>query len=126
MSQMAEDEVCQVRTWLEHSGLERRSTDQSGGFGDVREEWRRGDATVHVTRDRGQWFVDVGRAHWDESFDLDLVAWVIETKESDVTRRLHAAVWADLDHLLPALRAARDSRSRERLGLPPRQPYDGA
>ena len=124
MAEVSEDEVNAVIQWLRTHHFEQSATRAGDGFGDRLEVWAKGRDLVRLVRDRGQWFVDVGRDGWDDWFDVDLVNYVVDTKEDTVVGRLAAVAAARLDHLLPALTEARRQQAAHRLGrLPPRHPY---
>jgi hypothetical protein len=89
------------------------------------EEWSEGSRRVRLIKDRGQWFLEIGRDGWDDWFELDLASWVIGTKEGSVSGRLAATSNAEMEHLLPALREARKQRADvPQHNLPPRFPSD--
>jgi hypothetical protein len=38
------------------------------------EEWSEGSRRLRLIKDRGQWFLEIGRDGWDDWFELDLVS----------------------------------------------------
>lgn len=90
MTDIGGDEAAEVLLWLRRNQFALRS--RVGGadeaFGDEQSVWTRGPARVRVTRDRGQWWCDVG---WEPSTDwLDVhdVAGAMGTKLYRTTDRL--------------------------------------
>jgi hypothetical protein len=124
VSEVSPDEVASIRDWLTAHDFAQTAVCDGAGFGDHLEEWTSGRDRFRIVRDRGQWFIDAGREGWDDWFDIDLVSWVIDSREALLLDRVAAAAHSALDHLLPALREARAEQAQHRFGwLPPRHPY---
>lgn len=84
--------------------------------------------TVRVVCDRGQWFVEVGRQGWSETFDADvwvavLDGEVIGFEPSSLEAQVDALVarWVEIgasdDSALNSLLSTRRFRARSRLGF---------
>ncbi len=111
--------------WLDRECFARSYEHDGPGFATTLNGRERGSHLVRLVRDRGQWSLDVSRAGWDDWFDLDLTAFVIDSREVSVVDRLAAVTAANLEHLLPALREARRKQKEVCLGhLPSRQHDD--
>jgi hypothetical protein len=123
VAEVSEDEVHAVIEWLRTHYFEHSGSRDGGGLGDHLEEWANGRDLVRIVRDGEQWWVNVGRDGWDDWFDIDLVNYVVDTREDTVVGRVAAVSRAELDHLLPALIEARGQQAAHRLGVPPRHPY---
>ena len=129
VGEASEDEVQAVTDWLTRNGFTESAHELSPHFGNEVTEWARGDMLVRSVRDRGQWFVDVARRGWDDWFDADLVAHVLDSKSPDLVDRVAQAVasGSNLDRLRPVLVSVRAETARRSLkqGFPPRHPHDG-
>lgn len=97
---LSKAEVVEAESWLRTQQFERTRQLEGAGFGDRLEEWSDGSFLVRLVRDRSQWFVEVSRSGWTDCFELDLIAWAIDTKETSITGRLSAISSRELDHLL--------------------------
>lgn len=90
VTDIGEAEAAEVLAWLPRNQFELRSRVGGEGeaFGDEQSIWSRGPARVRVTRDRGQWWCDVGWSPLAVWLDIHNVAGAMHTKLYSTADRL--------------------------------------
>jgi hypothetical protein len=120
--------------WLRNAGLAPVTLRADGRANQLIEISGPQGLGVHLTADRGQWFVDIGRMEWQEWFDADV--WSACLSGNDVPLEPSPLAiqvqwiedqWSSLVALgtrgpLECLIAKRRERAQGRLGLPFRPP----
>jgi hypothetical protein len=90
MSELADEEVAAVQSWLDRHQFEHVSSvgGDSEGFGDRQDVWERDRTLLRITRDRGQWWYDLSRSGTNVWLDVDGVAGAMGFKSTAPVERV--------------------------------------
>lgn len=105
MSELTDDEVAAVQSWLDRHQFEHVSSleGDSEGFGDRQDVWERDRTLLRITRDRGPWWYDLSCSGTNVWLDVDGVVGAMGFKSTAPVERVADVAASIDDHAFGAL-----------------------